>query len=89
MEKCNSCDQMKKENSLARKALMDTNKNYVEVVNENLAKQREIDRLKVIVEDLNRLAGMFKNKIAEPSPFYGMPLCVHGIQFDCTECGRF
>ena len=62
-EKCSSCDQMKKENTLNRKALMDTNKNYVEVVNEGLAKQREIDRLKIIVGDLNGLVDVNKREI--------------------------
>lgn len=42
-EKCNSCDQMKKENAATRKALMDTNKNYTEVVNENLALRRKLE----------------------------------------------
>lgn len=45
-ETCNSCDQMKKENSMVRKALMETNKNYVEVINENLALRREIEKLR-------------------------------------------
>lgn len=45
-EKCNSCDQMKKENSSIRKALQDTNTNYVEVVNENLALHKEIETLR-------------------------------------------
>lgn len=35
-EKCSSCEQMKQANKELRKALLDTNKNYVEVVNENL-----------------------------------------------------
>lgn len=37
---CNSCEQMKKENKQLRQALVDTNRNYVEVVNENLALRR-------------------------------------------------
>lgn len=41
-EKCSSCDQMKKENATMRKALTDTDRNYVEVVNENLALRREL-----------------------------------------------
>lgn len=45
MDKCNSCDQMKKENSLLRKSIMDTNKNYVEVVNENLELRRQLEAL--------------------------------------------
>lgn len=42
-ESCTSCDQMKKENSAMRKAINDTNNNYVEVVNENLALRRELE----------------------------------------------
>jgi hypothetical protein len=44
-ESCNSCDQMKKENAAMRKALNDTNTNYVDVVNENLALRRKLDEL--------------------------------------------
>ena len=36
--------QMKKENAQLRKALAETNTNYVEVVNENLALRRELGR---------------------------------------------
>lgn len=42
-------EQMKKENAQLRKALAETNKNYVEVVNENL-------ELKAKVEQLERMA---------------------------------
>lgn len=42
-EKCNSCEQMKKENAAVRKALMETNKQYVEVVNENLNLKRKLE----------------------------------------------
>lgn len=48
-EKCNSCDQMKKENASVRRALLDTNKNYVEVVNENLALKKELTHLRWVV----------------------------------------
>lgn len=41
---CPTCDQMKKENAQLRRALLDTNKNYVEVVNENLALRKELER---------------------------------------------
>lgn len=75
-EKCSSCEQMKKENSLARKALLDTNKNYIEVVNENLELRRRIEKLE------NR----YRQYRLEPSPFHGMPLCPHGYQFGCTQC---
>lgn len=44
-ETCNSCDQMKKENTALRKAISDTNANYVEVVNENLALRRKLEEL--------------------------------------------
>lgn len=36
MPDCSSCEQMRKENKQLRTALTDTNRNYVEVVNENL-----------------------------------------------------
>lgn len=36
MPDCSACAQMKLANKELRKALMDTNKNYTEVVNENL-----------------------------------------------------
>lgn len=39
-------DQMKRENSQLRKSLIETNKQFVEVVNENLALRREIEKLK-------------------------------------------
>lgn len=39
-------EQMKKENAQLRKAIMETNKNYVEVVNENLALKRELEKLR-------------------------------------------
>lgn len=42
-EKCNSCDQMKKQAAADRKALLATNKNYIEVVNENLALKRKLE----------------------------------------------
>lgn len=41
-DKCNSCDQMKKENATMRKAMMETSKNYVEVCNENLELRRKL-----------------------------------------------
>ncbi len=43
-EKCSSCDQMKRENAQMRKALMETNRNYIDVCNENLALRRELGR---------------------------------------------
>ena len=46
---CSNCEQMKKENSINRKALMETNKNYVEVVNENLALRRELEAARKLV----------------------------------------
>lgn len=48
-EKCSSCDQMKKENSSTRKALQDTNRNYVEVINENLELRRQVEALRKLV----------------------------------------
>lgn len=46
MDKCGSCDSMKKENAVLRKAVSDTNKNYVEVVNKNLELHRELESLR-------------------------------------------
>lgn len=48
-EKCDNCESMKKENTQIRKALMETNKNYVEVVNENLALRRKLEECGVYV----------------------------------------
>lgn len=62
-EKCSSCEQMKKENSVARKAMMDTNKQMVDMANENLASHREIGRLNIIVSDLNRLVDLYKSRM--------------------------
>lgn len=42
MSNCSSCEQMKKENASIRKALMETNKQYVEVINENLELRRQL-----------------------------------------------
>ncbi len=42
---CSSCDQMKKENTNTRKALLETSKQYVEVCNENLGLRRKISQL--------------------------------------------
>lgn len=42
---CSYCDQMKRENTATRKALIETNKNYVEIVNENLVLRRKIEEL--------------------------------------------
>lgn len=42
-EKCSSCEQMKKENKLLRTAIMDTNANYTQVVNENLKLRRKLE----------------------------------------------
>lgn len=36
--------QMKRENNLLRKSITEVNRNYVEVVNENLALRRELGR---------------------------------------------
>lgn len=55
-EKCSGCDQMKKENKSMRQALLDTNKNYVEVVNENLSLRREL-------EAKSRLINQYKVRI--------------------------
>lgn len=44
-EKCSSCEQMKLENKNIRRSLMDTNKNYVEVINENLLLKRKLEEL--------------------------------------------
>jgi hypothetical protein len=46
---CSSCDQMKRENKQLRLALTDTNKNYVEVVNENLSLHRDVEALRKLV----------------------------------------
>lgn len=43
-EKCSACEQMKKENVATRKAIADTNRNYVQVCNENLALRRALVR---------------------------------------------
>lgn len=43
-EKCSSCEQMKKENNAMRKAMTDTSKGYVEVVNENLELKRLLEQ---------------------------------------------
>lgn len=51
-ESCNSCDQMKRENTAMRKAITDTNANYVEVVNENLALRRKIEELTTLADNL-------------------------------------
>lgn len=92
-EKCNSCDQMKKENTLTRKALSDTNKNYVEVVNENLALRRELEETRSIAfpppADPPLKLRAVEHGDPDRSPFYGMPLCPHKIQFDCDICKRF
>jgi hypothetical protein len=80
-EKCSSCEQMKKENTLARKALVDTNKNYVEVVNENLALKRELEETRSIA-----FPPPSSHDDSGRSPFYGMPLCPHKIQFGCNLC---
>lgn len=50
----NSFDQMKTENKRLRKLLEETNKQYVEVVNENLALRREIERLEKEYETTSR-----------------------------------
>lgn len=42
---CSNCEQMKTENKHIRQSLMDTNRNYVEVVNENLELHRKIEEL--------------------------------------------
>lgn len=42
MNNCSSCEQMKKENASVRKALLETNKIYVEVINENLELRRQL-----------------------------------------------
>lgn len=41
---CNNCEQMKKENAQLRKAIIETNKNYVDVVNENIALRKELEK---------------------------------------------
>jgi predicted nucleic acid-binding OB-fold protein len=43
---------MKKENSVIRKAMMETSKNYVEVVNENLALRRKLEELELLANRL-------------------------------------
>jgi len=45
MAECSNCRQMKSENKAIRKSIMDTNKEYVAVVNENLALRRYIENL--------------------------------------------
>jgi regulator of replication initiation timing len=45
-EKCNSCDQMKKENTVMRKANQEASTQLVEVVNENLTLRRELEAVK-------------------------------------------
>lgn len=42
-EKCKNCEQILKENKTLRKALTDTNKEFVEVCNEVLALKRELE----------------------------------------------
>jgi hypothetical protein len=114
---------MKKENTLARKALSDTNKNYIEVVNENLALKRELEASRSIAHPSKPAAPPLKlkctscngtGKISMPythptnpnldswrtewcgvcdgkgnphnrSPWFGLPLCVHGYQ-NCSVC---
>lgn len=122
-EKCNSCEQMRKENTLVRKALVATDKNYLEVVNENLALKRELEASRSIAFPPERTSPPLKLKCAEcngtgkismpyvhptnsnldewreewcgtcdgkgnpgnRSPWFGMPLCVHGYQ-NCSQC---
>lgn len=43
MPDCSNCSSMKAENKQLRKAIIDTNKGYVEVVNENLALKKELE----------------------------------------------
>lgn len=90
-EKCNSCVQMKNENALARKSLMEAHKNYVEVVNENLALRRELEETRSIAfpppADPPLKLRAVEHDDVDRSPFYGMPLCPHKIQFGCNLCG--
>lgn len=43
IEKCSNCEQMKKENTQTRKALLETSKQYVDVINENLALKKKLE----------------------------------------------
>lgn len=53
-DKCSNCDQMRKESTLHRKALIDTNKQYVTLVNENLALRRKLEEFGIYYHgDLN------------------------------------
>jgi hypothetical protein len=55
---------MKKENAQNRKALQETNKNYVEVVNDNLSLRREKQALEMLVNQYKeRLYGNRKNDL--------------------------
>lgn len=42
-DKCSNCEHMKKENAQLRKAVIDNNKQYAEVVNLNLSLRRELE----------------------------------------------
>jgi hypothetical protein len=41
---CTNCNQVKNENKVLRRSLVDNNKNYVEVVNENLSLRRDLEQ---------------------------------------------
>jgi regulator of replication initiation timing len=45
-EKCSNCEQMKIENKTLRRSIDEINKNYVEVINENLALRRELEKVR-------------------------------------------
>lgn len=66
---CPSCEQMKKENKQLRTAISDTNKNYVEVINENLDLHRQVEASRKLVNQYKvRMYGDGQPGIAvEPS----------------------
>lgn len=51
-EECNSCSQMKKENTQLRKSLMENNKGYVDVCNENLVLKKDLESLRILADRL-------------------------------------
>lgn len=55
VENCNSCQQMKTENKSLRRAIIETNKAFVETVNEGLALKKELEELKSALVELKHI----------------------------------
>lgn len=58
-ETCAGCKRIQNENKLLRSSIIETNKEYVSLANENLALKRELEEIKAVLVELKPVKGLY------------------------------